>query len=96
MPCPRCGSAEVSFHDPRRYLPVSVALGAVAVVLYAFGVTGVATGAVLAAGLSLLTVLGMEKKYSCGYCRHTWRFRDAEKWAKAIRHDREAGAGGFS
>ena len=27
MPCPRCGSAEVSFHDPRRYLPVSVSFG---------------------------------------------------------------------
>ncbi len=90
MPCPKCGDEDVKFTDPRKWLAIAGAIGIVAAVLFVarLSVPGQIV-AIAAVGIAA-AALGTESSYACKHCGYIWRFRDAQKWAAAIRHDEES------
>jgi hypothetical protein len=92
MPCPRCDGTEVTYSDPRRWLKAAAGLAVVAVVAALAGQRNVTICTGLSAFLTGCCVFAIEPGYLCKGCGYGWRYRDAVKWAKAIRHDYGAAA----
>ena len=87
MPCPRCGHDNVDYRSHRSWLWIAVGMGVLALILLGLKMTSaggvLGTAALLLAGV----LLSDEPRYVCRHCGHSWRHRDAVKWATAIRHD---------
>lgn len=90
MPCPKCGHEDVKFTDPRRWLAIAGVIGVVAVVLFVARLPVPGQIVAIASVAIAAAALGTEASYACRHCGHVWRFRDAQKWAVAIRHDEES------
>lgn len=92
IPCPKCGKEDVKYVDPRRWAKVAGIIGLAAVGLLAARLTipGQIV-AIVAVGIAV-AAFGTESSYNCRQCGYNWRFRDALKWALAIKHDQEVRA----
>lgn len=87
LPCPKCDRTEVVFQNPRRWLPVAGVVGLAALLLLLVGQTILGQCvALVAVGIGAGSAFS-EAGYTCRNCGYHWRYRDAVKWANAIRHD---------